>query len=69
MMNMRKEKGRKSFNYQEPFLDHILTMIMVVFPLNGSPVFFFLASTVFIGCGGEKMIGIQKMPSLVLMGY
>lgn len=41
MMNMRKEKGRKSFNYQEPFLDHILTMIMVVFPLNGSPVFFF----------------------------
>lgn len=29
----------------------------------------FFVSTVFIGCGGEKMIGIQKMPSVLLMGY
>lgn len=29
----------------------------------------FFGSTVFIGCGGEKMIGIPKMPSLLLMGY
>lgn len=38
--------------------------------MGSSPFFvFFFASTVFIGCGGEKMIGIPKMPSLLLMGY
>lgn len=59
----------EEFNYQKTFLDYILITIVVVFPVDGPPVtFLFLTSTVFIGRRGEKMIGIQKMPSALLMG-
>lgn len=53
-----------------PFTYYISAMIMGVLPLLGIVFsffsFFFFGSAVFIGCGGEKMIGIPKMPSALL---
>lgn len=51
---------------QESFLYHISTIIVGVLPLHG--LVFFFGSAVFIGCGGEKMTGIPKMPSPLLTG-
>lgn len=49
-----------------PYSDHYYGCFA---PEWAARLFFFFPSTVFIGCGGEKMIGIPKMPSLLLMGY
>lgn len=67
-MNVGRQRPErlKVLHKQHSSLHHISTMIMGVLPLHGQ-VFFF-DSAVFIGCGGEKMIGISKMPSLLQMG-